>query len=108
MHQVVDLNAIGNKKQTALLLAADSNHPSVVQLLLMEVAKQTVAEEGFTPLFCAASQGRLDIVKVLLQARGEKHLDEAGSATDQFLKLPPLLAAAGLGEESVVLYILNE
>lgn len=107
-HPDIDVNATDHKGLTAIHLAADNKHPATVQLLLKKGAKQTVAEAGVTPLFVATYRGNLDIVKILLKAGGEEHLDVVGSIPDQFLNLPPLLAAAGFGEEAVVLYILNE
>lgn len=107
-HGKVDINQKDTDGCTALLLAADSNHTSLVRLLLVKGAKQIPNKSGATPLLTAAAQGKLDLVKVLIRIGGSELINIAGSDPKQFINLTPLLVASAELHEEVVLYMLNQ
>lgn len=107
-HQNANVNAADKEGNTALLLASDHNYVRLVQLLLTHGAKQLPNQHGATPLLVASSHGSLKIVKLLLQTEGRKYIDVAGSHRTQYTNLTPLLAAAALAHEEIVLCMLHE
>ena len=64
LHVNEPLDAQGN---TALIIAIEHNHPSIVDFLIEEGADiDRERSDGFTPLMAAAIDGRTDIVALLL------------------------------------------
>lgn len=61
-----------------------------------------------TPLLLAAEQGFVEMVKLLLDAGGDNDLKVECSSENSYVKLTPLLIAAGNGCEDVVVHTLSE
>ncbi|KAF7870219.1 uncharacterized protein EAF02_009409 [Botrytis sinoallii] len=116
--------------RTALSLAAENNHVSVLQLLLETGASITTRDNryGLTPLEWGALQGNVEIVKILMEkavswsgasllsiaaARGHvslvKFLLEKGAninSIDQYWGCTALHLAAGYGHTAIVFLLL--
>ncbi|KAF5875535.1 putative ankyrin repeat-containing protein [Botrytis fragariae] len=116
--------------RTALSLAAENNHISVLQLLLEAGASITTRDNryGLSPLEWAALQGNVEIVKILMEkavswsgtsllsiaaARGHmslvKHLLEKGAtinSIDQYWGCTALHLAAGYGHTAIAFLLL--
>lgn len=104
----VHVNEADFSGNTALLKAATAGHVTIVEFLLVKGARQLQNKDGVTPLLIAAGQDSMEMVQLLLKAGGDAHLKVEGSSENNYIKLTPLLFAAGLGHEDVVIHILNE
>jgi ankyrin repeat protein len=57
--------------QTALIIAAHSNHADLVRLLLQRGADPNTGDAGFSALHAAVLRGNVDIVNMLLEAHAD-------------------------------------
>eukprot|EP00736_Rhodelphis_marinus_P002603 Rmarinus@m.20865 len=75
LHEMgADCDACDKLGHTSIFDAADACHVSVVEYLADRASLNIVAEGGQTPLFAAAKQGSLDIVKCLLSHGADTHV----------------------------------
>ncbi len=84
-----EVNAVNPRGRTALMFAATFNDPRTVQALLVNGAMVDVrdSDEKFTALMFAASEGHVDVVKLLLTHNADKSLvDVDGDSAADFAR----------------------
>lgn len=75
----IDINAQGEKGETALCLASEGGYESVVKALLRKDANPNLAtHDGATPLYIAAFRGRPKIVSLLLTHNADENVKYKG------------------------------
>ena len=101
----VDVNHKDAEDCTALLLAADQNHPDVAKVLIDAGADiEEKDEDGCSPLFMASKAGALDIVKMLLQAGADVNVTYH---TQDNVGYTCLTLAASHGQTETVRYLVG-
>ena len=102
LYNGAEVNALGLNGLTPLHAAAVFDRPSIGAMLLKRGAKVSLTSnsQGFTPLHVAARGGKLDMVKLLIEARG--NVNATGKRVDT-----PLTLAASQGHFAVVDYLLS-
>jgi ankyrin repeat protein len=94
------VSAADQDNNTALHLAAENGHETVVGVLLSARAAVDSADaEGFTPLLSAAARGHAGVAKVLLEAGASVHIFPGQNS--------PLHVAADSGHANVVKLLLQ-
>lgn len=64
----IDVNAKGNKGETALMLSAVNNNIEIVKLLIEKGANVNAKnDDGYTALMIASFKGYMDILKLLIE-----------------------------------------
>jgi ankyrin repeat protein len=97
-----NINATGNRVDTALHYAAQEGHAEVAALLLREGAHANSRADGdITPLMLACVTGNLGMVKMLYQHRQGRGLDQRST-----LGWTVLHCAAHYGHEEIVRFLL--
>ncbi|XP_067661991.1 ankyrin-3-like [Haliotis asinina] len=93
----VDINYRGLRKKTAAMIAAESGHKEVVELLVENGADLSLAyDTGSNILHSACSRGRLEVVKYIL-SQNIVDINCRG-----WMKKTPVMTAAECGHEDVV------
>ena len=68
---LLDLGQTSQDQAAELIVAADDNNTSKVEILLQRPQDPNLAVRGHTPLFCAAFRGHLQVVSLLLEASAD-------------------------------------
>jgi len=93
----VPLNAKANTGRTALMYASSGPFPQTVQLLIDNKAEIDMVDnvEHFTALMFAASEGQIEVVKILLKVGADEKLkDIDGDNAEAFARQNGHLAVA--------------
>ena len=124
-HDSIDFSARDSKQMTALHIAAQQGHTSVVQALVTGLSKQHLVlldvkdASNFTPLQYAATHGHSDITKLLAGisnmgkmcpmpvALRKRTLSHGDTQVHTTVNVPTLVAAASNGHTDVVHALVN-
>jgi len=79
LRREVTLEGKDRYDKTALCLAAGKGHTGIVQVLLENGASAAGADQTYAPLLQAASNGHLDVVKLLVRHQGDEDRTAATS-----------------------------
>lgn len=118
-HDKMDFSARDTKERTALHIAAQKGHTSVVQALIKGLSEQRLSlldvkdASNFTPLQYAATNGHSDITKLLAGVSNMKTMcpiplarkrsyTQGESQLSTTINVPTLVAAASNGHKDVV------